>query len=233
MLHYHAIDSRDRVDRISNRWFGVCRQRERLADGRCGGGHEDRGREALKEFAPSEVLAEVVVAHNVDIRLGLCGVNVWSSMRRIFRKQFGGMRRAGIAATLASVLGTVGFERTAHAQSTGGYAGEWTLAFASESRSGEPNLKPSPWITFTATVVQVDSTLGGAMRSDGLTGQFGCRLRGGACTAGRMRLSWDDQDWQLFEFTLDAGSTSNGAGRAEIRFPDGVVHRYTFVISRR
>jgi hypothetical protein len=40
-------------------------------------------------------------------------------------------------------------------------------------------MKPAPWITFTATVVQLDSTLGGAMRSDGPTGQFGCRLREG------------------------------------------------------
>ena len=112
------------------------------------------------------------------------------------------------------------------------YRGEWKLAFTSESNSGEPNLKPAPWITFTATVVQVDSTLGGAMRSDGPTGQFGCKLREGACTAGRMRLSWDEQDWQVFQFTLDSGSATKGAGRAEIRFPDGAIHTYTFVISR-
>ncbi len=118
------------------------------------------------------------------------------------------------------------------AQAPAGYAGEWKLAFTSESRSGEPNLKPAPWLTFTATVVQVDSTLGGAMRSDGPTGQFGCRLRGDVCTAGRMRLSWDEQDWQVFQFALDSGSTTRGTGRAELRFPDGAVHKYTFVITR-
>lgn len=110
--------------------------------------------------------------------------------------------------------------------------GEWRLAFTSESNSGEPQMQKAPWITFAATVVQVDSALGGAMRSDGPTGQFGCKLRDGACTAGRMRLSWDDQDWQVFEFRLDPGSATRGAGRAEIRFPDGAVHTYTFIISR-
>jgi len=120
----------------------------------------------------------------------------------------------------------------AQAQSPARHAGEWKLAFASESRSGEPNVKPAPWLTFTATVVQVDSTLGGAMRSDGPTGQFGCRLRGDECTAGRMRLSWDDQEWQLFQFKMDPGSMTKGAGRAEIRFPDGAVHKYTFVMTR-
>ena len=120
----------------------------------------------------------------------------------------------------------------AQAQAPVAYAGEWKLAFSSESNSGEPNLKPAPWITFTATVVQVDSTLGGAIRSDGPTGQFGCRLREGECRAGRMRLSWDEQDWQVFEFKLDSGSTTRGAGRAEIRFADGAIHKYTFVISR-
>ena len=120
----------------------------------------------------------------------------------------------------------------AQAQAPTRLAGEWKLAFTSESNSGEPTLRPSPWITFTATVVQIDSTLGGAMRSDGLTGQFGCRLREGACTAGRMRLSWDEQDWQVFQFTFDPGSATKGAGRAEIRFADGAIHKYTFVISR-
>lgn len=113
-----------------------------------------------------------------------------------------------------------------------GLGGEWRLAFTSESNSGEPQMQKAPWITFVATVVQVDSALGGAMRSDGLTGQFGCKLRDGACTAGRMRLSWDDQDWQVFEFRLDPGSVTEGSGRAEIRFPDGAVHKYTFVITR-
>lgn len=136
------------------------------------------------------------------------------------------MKWIGLSAIGALWAGTV------QAQTPSVYAGEWKLAFTSESRSGEPNFKPSPWLTFTATVVQVDSTLGGAMRSDGPTGQFGCRLRGNECTAGRMRLSWDDQDWQVFQFTWDAGSTSKGAGRAAIRFPDGSEHTYTFVISR-
>ena len=54
----------------------------------------------------------------------------------------------------------------AQAQAPTRLAGEWKLAFTSESNSGEPTLRPSPWITFTATVVQIDSTLGGAMRSD-------------------------------------------------------------------
>ncbi len=134
---------------------------------------------------------------------------------------------------VVSAIATILFAGIAQAQSPRSHAGDWKLAFSSETNSGEPSLKPAPWITFTATVVQIDSTLGGAMRSDGPTGQFGCRLREGACTAGRMRLSWDEQDWQVFEFKLDAGSTTQGAGRAEIRFPDGAIHRYTFVISRQ
>ncbi len=130
-------------------------------------------------------------------------------------------------------MGMLVFAGVAPAQGLTGLAGEWKLAFTSESNSGEPGLKPAPWITFTATVVQIDSTLGGAMRSDGPTGQFGCRLREGACTAGRMRLSWDDQDWQVFQFKLDSGSTTKGVGRAEIRFADGAIHKYMFVISRQ
>lgn len=121
---------------------------------------------------------------------------------------------------------------TARAQTAKAFAGEWKLAFTQQSNSGEPNMKPTPWMTFTATVVQVDSVIGGAMRSDGPSGQFGCRLREGACSAGRMRLSWDDQDWQVFEFRLDPASTTKGTGRAEIRFPDGTIHKYTFVMSR-
>lgn len=136
-----------------------------------------------------------------------------------------------VRSATVTLLGAVLCAGPVTAQSTN-YAGEWRLSFTSESNSGEPNLKPTPWITFTATVVQLDSTLGAAMRSDGPTGQFGCRLREGACTGGRMRLSWDDQDWQVFQFKLDSGSTTKGAGRAEIRFPDGAIHKYTFVISR-
>ena len=116
--------------------------------------------------------------------------------------------------------------------SGGLFAGEWRLAFTQQSNSGEPNMKPAPWYTFSATVVQLDSTIGGAMRTDGPSGQFGCKLRARVCAAGRMRLSWDEQDWQLFEFTLDSASTTKGAGRAEIRFPDGAVHKYTFVLTR-
>jgi len=131
-------------------------------------------------------------------------------------------------------LAPFGRDSVAYAQSPGpsGLAGEWRLAFSSASRSDEPDMRPAPWITFTATVVQLDSTLGGAMRSDGPSGQFGCKLRDGACAAGRMRLSWDDQDWQVFEFRFDPGSTTKGSGRAEIRYSDGEVHKYTFIISR-
>lgn len=134
-----------------------------------------------------------------------------------------------IVFSVASVLVLAG---SAEAQAAKPYAGEWKLAFTQESNSGEPTMKPTPWYTFTATVVQLDSTLGGAMRTDGPSGQFGCRIRERACTAGRMRLSWDDQDWQLFEFKLDSASNTKGSGRAEIRFPDGAVHKYSFLISR-
>ena len=151
------------------------------------------------------------------------------------RQPWGVMRR-----TLLSAIGvwcaTTLLSPSAQAQaqpSSAVYGGEWTLAFTVEGRTGEPNLKPSPWMTFSATLVQVDSAVGGAMRSDGPSGQFGCRLRAGACSAGRMRLSWDEQDWQLFEFALDAGSTTKGKGKAEIRFPDGSVHRYSFVMAKR
>ncbi|MEO8624190.1 MAG: hypothetical protein ABI625_24125, partial [bacterium] len=117
-------------------------------------------------------------------------------------------------------LALTGDTSVAYGQSPvpGGLAGQWRLAFSTVSRSDEPEMRPTPWITFTATVVQVDSALGGAMRSEGPTGQFGCKLREGVCSAGRMRLSWDDQDWQVFEFRLDPGSTTKGSGRAEIRF---------------
>jgi hypothetical protein len=154
------------------------------------------------------------------------------------RQPFATMKRILLSAIGALLCTSIAQAQTAaqpasvQPSARAGFAGEWTLAFSSQSRTGEPNLKPSPWLTFTATVVQVDSTLGGAMRSDGPTGQFGCRLRGDECTAGRMRLSWDDQEWQVFQFTLDPGSTTRGSGRAEIRFPDGSVHTYTFVLSR-
>ena len=45
-------------------------------------------------------------------------------------------------------------------------------------------------------------------------------------------LSCDEQGWQVFQFTLDSDSTTKGAGRAGIRFPDGAIHKCNFVISR-
>jgi hypothetical protein len=109
------------------------------------------------------------------------------------------------------------------AQAPAGYAGSG-LAFTSESRTGEPTW-PAPRLTFHGRAV--DSTLSGAMRSDRTVW-----LPTPGDTAGRMRLSWDEQDWQVFQFALDSGSTTRGTGRAELRFPDGAVHTYTFVITR-
>lgn len=112
-------------------------------------------------------------------------------------------------------------------------AGDWKLEFRSAGSSADPQARPAPWLTFTATLVQLDSTVGAAMRSDGPSGQFGCKRRGSdACRAGRMRLSWDEQDWQTFEFQLTPGSTDKGTGRAEIRFATGQTDRYTFVMTR-
>jgi hypothetical protein len=142
------------------------------------------------------------------------------------------MKMTFLLALVALAFSGAGRVANGQAPAPIGLAGQWRLAFTSASHSDEPEMRPAPWITFTATVVQVDSALGGAMRSDGPTGQFGCKLRDGACTAGRMRLSWDEQDWQVFEFRLDPGSMTKGSGRAEIRFSDGEVHKYTFVISR-
>lgn len=112
-------------------------------------------------------------------------------------------------------------------------AGEWKLEFRSAGNSADPQARTAPWLTFYATMVQVDSVIGAAMRSDGPTGQFGCKRRGDdACSAGRMRLSWDEQDWQVFEFQLTPGATDKGSGRAEIRFPTGQTDRYTFTMTR-
>ena len=108
-------------------------------------------------------------------------------------------------------------------------AGEWKLDFRFVGRTSEPDAKPSPWLSFTAMVVQADSGLGATMRSSGPTGLFGCKLVGSSCS-GRMRLSWDEQDWQVFTFELAPGSRTSGTGRAEIRFPDGNTDRYTFTI---
>ncbi len=142
------------------------------------------------------------------------------------------LKRIALSALVA--LACVGGSDVAFGQAVAptGLAGEWRLAFSSVPNPDEPQARPAPWITFTATVVQVDSALGGAMRSNGPTAQFGCKLRDGTCTAGRMRLSWDEHDWQVFEFRLDPGSTTKGSGRAEIRFSDGATDKYTFVISR-
>lgn len=152
-------------------------------------------------------------------------------MKRILLSAIGALLCASVAQAQTATQ-TAAQPASVPTSARAGFAGEWRLAFTSERRSGEPTLKPAPWLTFNATVVQVDSTLGGAMRSDGPTGQFGCRLRGDECAAGRMRLSWDDQEWQVFQFKMDAGSTTKGSGRAEIRFPDSSVHTYTFVLSR-
>lgn len=136
---------------------------------------------------------------------------------------------------LALVL-AVGFgaARSAPAQAAPvSLEGEWRLEFRSEPNPADPAARPAPWLTFTATVVQVDSGVGGAMRSTGPTGQFGCKRRGeDVCAGGRMRLSWDEQEWQTFEFRLTPGSRDTGSGRAEIRFPNGATDRYTFVMSR-
>lgn len=112
-------------------------------------------------------------------------------------------------------------------------AGEWRLEFRFESNSTDPAARPAPWLNFTATVVQVDSGVGGSMRSDGPSGQFGCKRRGDdVCAAGRMRLSWDEQDWQVFEFKLATGEKDRGSGKAEIRFPNGATDRYSFTMVR-
>lgn len=132
---------------------------------------------------------------------------------------------------LVAVL-TATNEASAQAGKTG-LAGEWRLEFRSEPNPADPASRATPWITFDATVVQVDSAMGGAMRSTGPSGQFGCKRRGDdVCASGRMRLSWDEQDWQLFEFRLDPGSTDKGTGRAEIRFPTGQTDKYTFTMVR-
>ncbi|MEO7998630.1 MAG: hypothetical protein ABI852_14370 [Gemmatimonadaceae bacterium] len=131
----------------------------------------------------------------------------------------------------AAVFGT----QAAHAQSAAtNLAGEWRFEFRSEPSPTDPAVKSAPWLNFTVTLVQVDSTIGGAMRSDGPSGQFGCKRRGDdVCSAGRMRLSWDEQDWQTFEFKLTPGEKDKGAGKAEIRFPTGATDRYSFTMVRQ
>lgn len=123
----------------------------------------------------------------------------------------------------------------AHAQpAVTNLAGEWRFEFRSEPSPTDPAVKSAPWLNFTVTLVQVDSAVGGAMRSDGPSGQFGCKRRGDdVCTAGRMRLSWDEQDWQLFEFRLAPGEKDKGTGKAEIRFPTGATDRYSFTMVRQ
>ena len=138
-----------------------------------------------------------------------------------------------LAALLPLVaVATIGSTSAAQLTETN-LAGEWKLEFRSAGTSADLQARPAPWLTFTATVVQLDSTVGAAMRSDGPSGQFGCKRRvPDVCTAGRMRLSWDEQDWQTFEFQLTPGSVDKGSGRAEIRFPTGQTDRYTFVMTR-
>lgn len=132
------------------------------------------------------------------------------------------------------VLCAVGGAQPAHAQKPSNpFEGEWRLEFRTEANPADPASRPAPWLTFTATVVQVDSGVGGAMRSTGPTGQFGCKRRGyDVCAAGRMRLSWDEQEWQTFEFRLLPESRDKGTGRAEIRFPTGATDKYTFTMTR-
>ena len=141
--------------------------------------------------------------------------------------------RRRLLSTVLVIVAVLAAARPSRAQAATNIAGEWKLEFRSEGNSADPQARPAPWLTFTATVVQVDSAVGGAMRSSGPSGQFGCKRRGAdACSAGRMRLSWDEQDWQVFECHLTPGRTDTGAGRAEIRFPNGQTDRYTFTMSR-
>lgn len=140
--------------------------------------------------------------------------------------------RAVCLALLTVAWGSVATSASAQG-ATPSLAGEWRLEFRSAGSSADPDAKPAPWLTFDAVVVQIDSGVGGAMRSSGPTGQFGCKRRSDTeCAAGRMRLSWDEQDWQTFEFKLTPGSVDKGTGRAEIRFPTGQTDRYTFTMSR-
>lgn len=128
---------------------------------------------------------------------------------------------------------TAGAQQPSAPSATPVLGGEWRLEFRSEANPADPSSRATPWLTFDATVVQVDSALGGAMRSTGPSGQFGCKRRGDdVCASGRMRLSWDEQDWQVFEFRLNSGSTDKGTGRAEIRFPTGQTDKYTFTMVR-
>ena len=144
------------------------------------------------------------------------------------KRSFSRMGCASLALTAVAIVGG----KTSNAQSAPtNLAGQWRLEFKSVANPADSSSRSAPWLTFTATVVQVDSALGGAMQSTGPSGQFGCKRHGDSvCDAGRMRLSWDEQDWQTFEFRLDQGSTTKGTGRAEIRFPTGSTDRYTFTM---
>lgn len=141
--------------------------------------------------------------------------------------------RVGVIFGMITSIGVPGMLRAQPARA--GLAGEWTLEFQTVPPADEPRARPAKWLTFSTTLVEVDSTVGGAMQAPGgPTGQFGCRRRSElGCEAGRMRLSWDEQDWQLFEFRLDPGSSTHGTGRAEIRFPTGATDRYTFTMTRK
>ncbi|MBC8089863.1 MAG: hypothetical protein H7Z40_21595 [Phycisphaerae bacterium] len=93
--------------------------------------------------------------------------------------------------SVAIIVGALIGGRTLLAQpAVPNLAGEWRLEFSTVANAADPASRPARWLTFTATLVQVDSGVGGAMRSDGPSGQFGCKRRGNdVCTAGRMRLS--------------------------------------------
>lgn len=136
-----------------------------------------------------------------------------------------------LTAAVALALGAPGI--SAQVKPPISLEGQWRLEFRSEPGPADPTAKPTSWLTFNTVVVQVDSGVGGAMQSTGPTGQFACKRRGDdVCAGGRMRLSWDDQEWQVFEFKLTPGDPNRGAGKAEIRFPTGQTDRYTFTMVR-
>ena len=72
VLHDHAIDTRDDVDRIGRRALGdgvrVCRKAERFPEWRGDRAHDETGRDPLHEFTPGEILAKSVVGHVDDLQ---------------------------------------------------------------------------------------------------------------------------------------------------------------------
>ncbi|MEP6832465.1 MAG: hypothetical protein ABJB74_03685 [Gemmatimonas sp.] len=142
-------------------------------------------------------------------------------------------KKIWMSAVLAAATMSIGAWTSGVLRAETSLAGDWKLEFRTTPNPADLQSKTAPWLTFIATLVQVDSAIGASMRSDGPSGQFGCKRRADdACSAGKMRLSWDEQDWQLFEFQLTPGSTDKGTGRAEIRFPTGQTDRYTFTMTR-